>query len=91
MSKTPNTLNSISKASAAGVLLAAAAIGLFVLLYTLLGNAGVDQFPALVVSLCAPPGILALLIGIYLLVVAPQHSDQPRAPELDETAPIESD
>lgn len=79
MSQTPNPLDSrrLKRASIAGVALAAAGIVLFVLLWIVLGNAGVDQFPRLILSLCVPPGVIALIMGIYFLAIQPGNKNKP--------------
>jgi hypothetical protein len=52
-----------------GVVLAAAlGIGLFFLLWQVLGNAGVEQFPRLIIAMCAPPMLIGALVGIYILI-----------------------
>ncbi len=70
MNQTPNPLNNgrLTRAAIAGVGLAALGIVLFVALWVLLGNAGMAQFPRLMVSLCVPPAIIALIIGVYFLL-----------------------
>jgi hypothetical protein len=49
-------------------LLSVLGIIIFVLLWQGLGDLGFDQFPRLIVSLCAPPAIIAVLIGGYILI-----------------------
>ncbi len=74
MSETPNPLNTqrLTRASIAGVILAVAGVIAFVILWIVLGNAGVDQFPRLIVSLCVPPALIAMLVGGYFLLIQPR-------------------
>jgi hypothetical protein len=58
----------LSRAGAAGAILGIVGIGLFVLLWVVLGSAGVDTFMRLVIAVCVPPAVLALVMGIYFLV-----------------------
>lgn len=51
-----------------GAVLAVGGIILFVLLWLALGGAGVQQFPRLVLSMCVPPAVIALLLGGYFLI-----------------------
>jgi lipopolysaccharide export LptBFGC system permease protein LptF len=48
-------------------LLAVLGIGLFVLLWQGLGSAGVANAPRLLVSMCLPPAIIAIMVGVYFL------------------------
>lgn len=68
---TPIDRKSVSRAGVVGALLGALAIGLFFALWIFTGSAGVEPFPRLVISICVPPIILAVLAGVYLLVVRP--------------------
>ncbi|MBK8026595.1 MAG: hypothetical protein IPK19_35710 [Chloroflexi bacterium] len=52
----------------AGAILAVGGIILFVLLWLALGSANVQNFPRLILSLCVPPAIIALLLGGYFLI-----------------------
>ncbi|MDX2137848.1 MAG: hypothetical protein SF123_07105 [Chloroflexota bacterium] len=52
-----------------GVVLAAAlGIGLFFLLWQGLGDVGVDQFPRLIIAMCVPPMLIAVVVGVYILI-----------------------
>jgi hypothetical protein len=55
----------------AGAGLAVVGIALFVGLWVILGNMEVAEFPRLILSLCIPPAIMALLLGGYILLVRP--------------------
>jgi lipopolysaccharide export LptBFGC system permease protein LptF len=70
MSESPNPFDGqrLKRASIVGVVLAVGAVALFLVLWTLLGNSGLDQFPRLIISLCVPPAVLALLVGAYFLI-----------------------
>ncbi|MCA9903880.1 MAG: hypothetical protein KC547_08490 [Anaerolineae bacterium] len=43
------------------------AIGAFIGLWNMLGSAGFEDFPRLILSMCLPPAAIAILIGIYVL------------------------
>ncbi len=57
----------MTNAVVAGGVLAALAIGMFIVLYVILGSTGLDDAHRLFVSMCAPPVVLALLVGGYAL------------------------
>lgn len=63
----PLNLKNLSRASIVGVALAIGGIILFVVLWVVLGNAGVDQFARLLMSMCIPPALMAALVGGYFL------------------------
>lgn len=72
MSSAPNPLNDrLKKALIAGTLLSAIAIALFLILWVLLGSAGVEQTVRLLMSLCLPPAIIAAILGVYILLARP--------------------
>ena len=50
------------------LLLTIAAIGLFAAIWVILGELGASGATRLFASLCLPPGIIALLIGLYVLL-----------------------
>jgi lipopolysaccharide export LptBFGC system permease protein LptF len=52
-----------------GAVLAVAGIGLFVLVWLVLGEAGAAPAPRLFSALCLPPAVIALLLGAYVLVL----------------------
>lgn len=54
--------------------LALAAVVLFILLWVIMGNAGIEALPRLLVSLCVPPAILAVVVGAYILIARPGNS-----------------
>jgi hypothetical protein len=58
----------ITRAGFIGLVLAAGGIGLFVLLWVVLGNAGIDTFARLMIAICIPPALIALAVGVYFLV-----------------------
>lgn len=47
----------------------------FLLLWVGLGSAGVDQFPRLIMSVCLPPALIALIFGVYFLFFQPKKPD----------------
>jgi hypothetical protein len=69
MANVPGPLNkqNLSRATIAGTALAVGGIVLFLILYAALGSAGVDSLARVVVALCVPPGLMALLVGGYFL------------------------
>ncbi len=77
MSQTPNPFGklnpqSLSKATLVATLIAMGGIGLFILLWIALAD--LSQFARLMLSLCIPPGVMAALVGGYLLVVQPKRN-----------------
>lgn len=67
----PNPVNrqALTRASVAGVILAIFGIVLFIVLWLVLGQMGYTQFPRIFLALCLPPAVIALLIGLYVLVM----------------------
>lgn len=61
----------LSRAAVVGLGLAVGAVVLFGALWVLLGNAGVEQFPRLMLSICVPPAVIAALVGGFFLLVRP--------------------
>lgn len=61
--------NQIKRTTIAGALLALVGVGMFIGLWVVLGNTDVSQFARLILSLCVPPILMALGVGIYFLVV----------------------
>ncbi len=74
MNEPPNPVNrkALSRASIAGGILAVAGIILFVVVWIVLGQAGMTQLTRLFISLCLPPALIALVMGIYMLVARPR-------------------
>jgi lipopolysaccharide export LptBFGC system permease protein LptF len=70
MGNTPEPLNSakLSRGLIAGAVLAVVGIGLFIALWVILGSMGVSNAARLLVSLCIPPAIIALILGGYILL-----------------------
>lgn len=64
--------NTLTPVLAAGGILAAAAIGLFMLLWLALGNTDVSNAQRLFISLCVPPALLSGAIGAYILIRRPK-------------------
>jgi len=65
-------LNQLSRAGIIGFLLSVFGIILFIVLWIVFGQSGMETFPRLVLSLCLPPAAIALLMGIYILVGRPK-------------------
>ncbi|MBL8130801.1 MAG: hypothetical protein JNL42_03010 [Anaerolineae bacterium] len=70
MSNKPSPFDSatLRRMLVAGAVLAVGGIILFVLLWLALGSANMQNFPRLILSLCIPPAIIALLLGGYFLI-----------------------
>lgn len=82
MSKSPLPLKpALSKAAIAGAVLALFGIVLFGVIWVVLSNAGVPANPRLFAALCIPPGVIAGLIGVYILVARPYNKSTDRTPE----------
>ena len=69
----PLNKRNISRATVIGVSLSVGGIVLFLVLYALLGNAGMEQFPRIALSVCAPPTLMAALLGGYFLLTRPKQ------------------
>ncbi len=65
----PVNKQSLSRAGTIGGILGAGAIILFVVFWVVLGQMGVQQYTRLFLSLCIPPAVIALVIGLYALVI----------------------
>jgi hypothetical protein len=63
----PVSKQALSRASTIGGILGAVGIVLFVVLWVVLGQAGVQTYTRLFLSLCVPPAGIALLMGLYAL------------------------
>jgi formate/nitrite transporter FocA (FNT family) len=72
----PLNRNNLSKATAAGVVLAVGGVILFIVLWDSLGRAGWEAFPRLIVSMCFPPAVIAAIMGGYILLVRPGKPKQ---------------
>jgi hypothetical protein len=57
----------ISRIGIIGAIFGIFIIGLFILLWSVLGGLGMSNFPRIVASVCIPPTVLAFLFGIYFL------------------------
>ena len=70
MANTPGPFDGkrIVRASGFGVGLAVFGIVAFIILWVLLGNAGLENAPRLFLSLCVPPLLIVLIFGGFLLV-----------------------
>jgi hypothetical protein len=55
----------------AGGLLAVFGIGMFGLLWVVLGSLGASDFARVVLSICIPPILMAAGVGAYFLLVRP--------------------
>ena len=62
----------LSRTLIAGTALAALAVALFLVLWFVLGAAGMQQAPRLFASLCVPP---AIVFGVVALFVLARRSD----------------
>ncbi|MCC6801697.1 MAG: hypothetical protein IT319_02340 [Anaerolineae bacterium] len=68
----PVNRRALSRASIFGAILGVTAIILFVVFWVVLGNLGVTQFARLFLALCLPPGIIAAIVGGYVLIARPR-------------------
>ncbi len=57
----------ISRVALAGMILAGVGIALFIVLWIVLGQAGLEAVPRLIASMCIPPGVIAVILGMYVL------------------------
>lgn len=76
MGNTPNPMNrsTLSRAAIVGVVLAIGGILLFLGLWVVLGQMGTSAAPRLFVSLCIPPAVIGVIIGVYVLVFRSRSS-----------------
>ena len=77
MDNTPNTPNpvnrrALSRAGIFGAVLGITAIILFVVFWVVLGQTSLTVFARLFLALCLPPGIIAALVGGYVLIARPR-------------------
>ena len=77
MNETPDPINkrSLTRASVAGAIIGASAVITFIVLWIILGNWGMDQFARLVISVCIPPALIALIMGAYFLLIRSNHDN----------------
>jgi len=68
MAEPPEMKRGLLRAQIAVAVLAVLAIGAFIGLWNLLGSAGFEDFPRLILSMCLPPAVIAILVGIYVLI-----------------------
>lgn len=68
MSEPPELKRGLLRAQIAVAVLAVLAIGAFIVLWNLLGSAGFEDFPRLILSMCLPPAVIAIVVGIYVLI-----------------------
>jgi lipopolysaccharide export LptBFGC system permease protein LptF len=69
MTPSPNPLNTqhLTRATLIAAGLALVGIVVFVILWVILGNAGIENAPRLLLSLCVPPALIGVLVGGYFL------------------------
>jgi hypothetical protein len=65
-------LKQLSRPTMIGIVLVVIGIILFVIVWGILGQTAMQFLPRLALSTCLPPGVIALLAGIYILVVPPK-------------------
>ncbi|NWF68234.1 MAG: hypothetical protein HXY40_04045 [Chloroflexi bacterium] len=61
----------LSRTMLIGLMLAVLGIGLFLLLWAVFGQMGMANLPRLILALCLPPAVIALLVGGYMLLKRP--------------------
>jgi hypothetical protein len=68
MANSPNPFETnLSRPLIIGGVMAAGGIVLFLIIYAALASAGVDALARVVLALCVPPAIMALVMGGYFL------------------------
>ena len=69
MGKMPDAFetNRVLKFLSAGFALALFGIGVFLGMWVLLGEAGMADFPRMIMSFCLPPALIAAIIGLFML------------------------
>jgi hypothetical protein len=70
----------ISQVSIAGFVLSLIGLGMFALLWIVLGNANVDTFMRLFISICVPPMVMAAVVGAYILIARPGAANTSTGP-----------
>lgn len=65
---------SLSRATLLAAVIAVGGIALFFILWVVLAD--LNQFARLMLSLCVPPGVMAAVVGGYLLLVQPKRNDK---------------
>ncbi len=68
------TASTLIKTIIPAVALSILGIGSFLFIYFILGQS-FNPFPRLIISLCAPPAIIAILIGFYMLFGSKRNKD----------------
>ena len=61
----PVNRQALSRASVAGVVLSIVGIILFVVLWLVFGQVGLEHIPRLLLSLCIPPAIIGVIAVVY--------------------------
>lgn len=74
MGQDPLDRKRISRIGIAGAVIGVVAVAMFMGLWIVLGNANVDDFPRLVISVCVPPAIMTAIIGAFILLSAGEDS-----------------
>ena len=67
----------LSRASIIGAVLGVFAIILFIILWIVLGQAGISPMSRLLGALCVPPAVIAAIIGGYILIARPNSKPKP--------------
>jgi hypothetical protein len=77
MSQTPDPMNAgnIARASRIGLAVAAGGVILFLVVWFVLEPLGVDHVPRIVIAVCLPPALIALVAGGYVLLIPSRHQD----------------
>lgn len=83
MSQSPNPVDrtAIIRAQRLVLVLVVGAIALFLVLWVLLGESGMNDFARLIISLCVPPGLITAILGGYFLFTVSHNETDPSADE----------
>lgn len=72
----------ISRTVLGGLIVAAVAIGLFLLLWSALS--GLDSFVRLFLSVCIPPAVMAAIVGIFFIATRARADSDSASSESDQ-------
>ena len=73
MNNSPFSGIPVGRMVTAGAVLGVLGIVLFIILWTSFGSAGMSQLPRLLLSMCIPPAVIAVIVGVYVLFFRPKR------------------